>query len=445
MNKKNKSRNNQIVQEKIKFDLNRNKSYSAQAIKKKNYFKNETKFRPPFSPGLFSYNKSQKMLLNNKINKTKKSRNIKNNNNIFLSKPYSMMTNFSKNTPNTQNNNLAKNMYFSSVSQKKNSKNSLLFPSTINLNKYKINSNESNSVQSSDNINKKNINQFINKSINLNINFNYEKDKQKNEKNIDMRYTIYKNYFISCPKNIIESRRMIIEYIKILNKKEKNIFNILKRNNISERVLNQKYSNINEKNNDPIRQINNALLGERKKELFLNSLNYSFSDESIKNSNDGEDNEPYPNNKNEKKTSVIYKNNNKNNNFNVKNSLNNQKNQKINIINFLCVPKVFNLIESNKNSEKYIFVVVPSEITYLKGFENYKLVLRNMVSNEIENELNIKNIKECYINKNYKNRFIIKVQIDQFNETNLEIETPNDEISEYFTYGINLLSKNKMK
>ena len=272
-----------------------------------------------------------------------------------------------------------------------------------------------------------------------------KKTKKNNEKNIDMRYTIYKNYFISCPKNIIESRRMIIEYIKILNKKEKNIFNILKRNNISERVLNQKYSNINEKNIDPIRQINNAILGEKKKELFLNSLNYSFSDESIKNSNDGEDNEPYPNNKNEKKTSVIYKNNNKNNNFNVKNSLNIQKNQKINIINFLCVPKVFNLIESNKNSEKYIFVVVPSEITYLKGFENYKLVLRNMVSNEIENELNIKNIKECYINKNYKNRFIIKVQIDQFNEINLEIETPNDEISEYFTYGINLLSKNKMK
>ena len=143
-----------------------------------------------------------------------------------------------------------------------------------------------------------------------------------------------------------------------------------------------------------------------------------------------------------KKTSVIYKNNNKNNNFNVKNSLNNQK---INIINFLCVPKVFNLIESNKNSEKYIFVVVPSEITYLKGVENYKLVLRNMVSNEIENEFNIKNVKECYINKNNKNRFIIKVQIDQFNETNLEIETPNDEISEYFTYGINLLSKNKIK
>ena len=148
--------------------------------------------------------------------------------------------------------------------------------------------------------------------------------------------------------------------------------------------------------------------------------------------------------KTKKKTSIIYKND-KNNKFNVTNSLNQQKNQKINIINFLCVPKVFNLIESNKNSEKYIFVVVPSEITYLKGVENYKLVLRNMVSNEIENEFNIKNVKESYINKNNKNRFIIKVQIDQFNETNLEIETPNDEISEYFTYGINLLSKNKIK
>ena len=71
--------------------------------------------------------------------------------------------------------------------------------------------------------------------------------------------------------------------------------------------------------------------------------------------------------------------------------------------------------------------------------------MRNMISSEIEKEFNINNIKECYINKNHKNRFIIKVQIDNLNELNLEIETPNDEISEYFTYGINLLSKNKMK
>ena len=450
MNKKNKSRNNQIEQEKIKFNINKNKSYSAQAIKRKKYYKKEIKIRPPFSPGLFSYNKTMKLIPNNKINKPKKSRNIKNGSHIYLSKPYSMITNLAKSTPDNLNNNLAKKMHFSSANQKKSTKNSLLFLSAINLNKYKINNTiEPKSIHSADNINNKknNINQFINKSINLNINFNYEKEKQNNEKNIIVKkhpHKIYKNYFISSPKYKIESRRMIIEYIKLLNRKEKNLANTLNKNNISETVLNQKYTNINDKNNNQIKLNNNndeIILGEGKKELFLNSLNYSFSEETENNSNDGDYYEPYPNNKDKAKSSIIYK----KNNFNLINSPNYQKNQKINIINFLCVPKILNLIISKEKSEKYIFVVAPEEITYLKGVENYKFIMRNMISNEIENEFNIKDIKECYINKNHKNRFIIKVQIDNLNELNLEIETPNDEISEYFTYGINLLSKNKMK
>ena len=41
-------------------------------------------------------------------------------------------------------------------------------------------------------------------------------------------------------KKCAESRRMILEYIKILNKNEKNIKNVLKKNNISELILNQK-------------------------------------------------------------------------------------------------------------------------------------------------------------------------------------------------------------
>ena len=66
------------------------------------------------------------------------------------------------------------------------------------------------------------------------------------------------------------------------------------------------------------------------------------------------------------------------------------------------MPKVLNIIESNEKSEKYIFIVVPDESTYLEGVESYKLVWRNMESNEVENELSIKNIKDCVINKKYK-------------------------------------------
>ena len=105
------------------------------------------------------------------------------------------------------------------------------------------------------------------------------------------------------------------------------------------------------------------------------------------------------------------------------------------------MPKVLNIIESNEKSEKYIFIVVPDESAYLEGVESYKLVWRNMESNEVENELSIKNIKDCVINKKYKNRFNLIVQMEDLNDFNFEIETPNDEICEYFTYGINYLSQ----
>ena len=64
-----------------------------------------------------------------------------------------------------------------------------------------------------------------------------------------------------------------------------------------------------------------------------------------------------------------------------------------------------------------------------------------MVDNEIENEFKIDNIKECFINEKYKNRFIIKVQIDDYTELKFERETQNNEVSEYYSYGINYLLK----
>ena len=456
MDRKIKSRNYSMRTNKKKFDINRNESYNVQSSKVNNYNKNNIKLRPPFNPGLFSYNKSLKVLPKNKINKTKNSRNIKKTNNFFLSNAYSMNPNYTKNITNDQNNNFSNNMYFSSVNKKETAKNSLLSNSSINLNKYKIISHESNNnynIRTFDNDEKQNINKFINKSINLNINLTYDKTKTNIEQNAIKIIFHYKNYFISEQKYKIESRRMLIEYIKILNKKEKNIKNILNKNNISEKVLNQKYSykkltNSNKKDNNSIKFINNTndiILGEGKKDIFLNNLNSNYiSAESENNSGDEEYYGQISNNKSNNKVFTLYK----NNNFSFINSLNNQKYKKINIINFLCVPKVLNIIESNEKSEKYIFIVVPDENTYKEGVESYKLVWRNMTNNEVENEICMKNIKECFINKKYKNRFNIKVQMEDLNEFNFEIETPNDEICEYFIYGIKYLSqieKNKEK
>ena len=102
-----------------------------------------------------------------------------------------------------------------------------------------------------------------------------------------------------------------------------------------------------------------------------------------------------------------------------------------------------NLIESNKRTKKYIFIVVPHENTYINGIENYKLIWRDIESLEIENEININDIKECFINEKYENRFNIIVQKMNNSELNFEIETPNKQICEYLVKGIEYISNNE--
>ena len=408
-----------------------NRYMPKQTTKSINIIKHKMKLRPPFSQGFFSYNKSK-----NKNNQKKKiihSRNTKiNNNKFFLSNTYSINPKDTKNSSNQQNSNYLNSIIFSSLNKKLHTNNSLLSHSIINLNKYKINiRNNGNIRKKCDNSNKKNINKFVNKSINLNINFNYEnRNKSIKEKN-NILIPCYKNYFESSKKHEVESRRMLLEYIKIINKKEKNVIQILLKNNISSRVLNQKLINVNDINSTKINNYD-ILLGEIKKNIYPNNINNSFFGELEKNSNIEE---YYEHNRN------INIKNESNNNFSFINSLNNQNNKKIKLTNFLFVPKILNLIEPGKKPEKYIFAVIPDENTYIKGIEYYKFIMRNIFNNEIENEFYISDIKECYINDKKTNRFIIKVKYDNDNYEKIQIETPTNEICEYYVNGILYLSK----
>ena len=442
MNNKNKSRNYSSNIGKKRQDFNKKKVFNEKTVQVNNNSKNKIKLRPPFSPGLFSYNKPVQIIPQNR---TQNSRNIKKNNNFFNSNVFSSQPDYTKISSIDKNYNLTNNMFLSSVNKKTSTKNSLLLSnSTINLNKYKISINDSNKNPSFDSSEKQNINKFINKSINLNINFNYEKDKSNSDKNNNIQIiSQYKNFFLTSPKYKTESRRMILEYIKILNKEERNIQKILKENNISEKVLNQKnvIKNKNKMNfnNNSVKfnnkELKNVLAGEAKKNPIMSGLNNSFSAESDNNTNSEENNETYMNILNNKKNSAF----NTNNKFTFVNDLNNQKKKKISLLNFLFVPKILNLLESKNKSEKYIFSLVPEVSTYMKGFENYKFIWRNIINNQIENEIDIRYIKECFINERHKNRFVIKVQMNESNKSFFEIETPTNEICEYFTYGINNL------
>ena len=396
------NRNNQNIKRNDNFNINLYRSYNNN--KKKNIIK------PPFRQGLYSYSDTLNIFQNNTKTERHRNYNLSNSKNKYINNMNNIII-FKDGNKITKNN-------------------SSLCLSSINLNKYKIKPIINKKEKSSNfkNINKSNSNECNNSNNNINIvkdininksiNFNII-NENKNKKDIQ-KQSHYKNYFAECSLSEIESRRMIIEYIKILDKKERDVNKTLKDYNISKKVLNQKYYD-NECND------NFELFGEAKKEIYLKNLNYSLSSELDISNNDEEEN-----------------NSNKNINIlninNLTNLLFGKENKKINLLYFLCVPKILNLIGENDKKEKYIFLLIPDENIIIYPKESYIFQWRNPLTNEIENEFNIKSIKNCMAREKYNNRFIIEVEKeDIIDNLNFEIETPSKEVCNNYVNGINYL------
>ena len=375
-----------------------------------NYLLNNSKkkkmIKPPFKKGLYSYKQSHSYI-----------QNINNNNFFSYESPNYSLFNIKK-----EKNNILNILPIEG--------NSLSF-SSLNLNKYKIyNIKEKN--------NKNDNKQIINDSSafikNNNLSMNKNNNSINNNKNkINNSYiNEYFDYFNDRRTYEKESRRMIIELLK-LNLGDKNnirIKQLLKDNNISLKVLNQKltqkeYENELSNNNSNLNTINNKeVFGEAKKVLYLKYLDNNFLSQ------------------NSTITTEIFSNG-SNKLFNIGNDIINNKNKskkKINILNFLLTPRVLNLIQENNEKEKFVFLISIDELFYLEGKESYVFMWKNMENNEVENEFNIKLIKKCDENKIFRNRFGIKVANDDFGEEfNYEIETPSDEICNDYVIGINYL------
>ena len=396
------NRNNQNIKRNDNFNINLYRSYNNN--KKKNIIK------PPFRQGLYSYSDTLNIFQKNTKTERHRNYNLSNSKNKYINNMNNIII-FKDGNKITKNN-------------------SSLCLSSINLNKYKIKPimNKKDKSSNFKNINKSNSNECNNSNNNINIvkdininksiNFNII-NENKNKKDIQ-KQPHYKNYFAECSLSEIESRRMIIEYIKILDKKERDVNKTLKDYNISKKVLNQKYYD-NECND------NFELFGEAKKEIYLKNLNYSLSSELDISNNDEEEN-----------------NSNNHINFlninNLTNLLFGKENKKINLLYFLCVPKILNLIGENDKKEKYIFLLIPDENIIIYPKESYIFQWRNLLTNEIENEFNIKSIKNCMAREKYNNRFIIEVEKeDIIDNLNFEIETPSKDICNNYVNGINYL------
>ena len=379
------------------------------------YYTNNNKkkriIKPPFKQGLYSYK-------NTSYNYIPK---INNNNFFSYDTPNYSIINIKKDKNNIININ---NIYMPNEPG-----NSSLSFSSINLNKYKINNMPNNFDKNE--IKEINDSNSIIKNTNLSMNFNLSNhsinnNNKSNPNNTMNKSIIYHDYFKDSLPYEKESRRMIIEFAKLNLNKKKDIKQIIKENNISLKILNQKYAEKDEEkdndiNNSTNNNTNRELFGEAKKQVYLKNLDYYLSQNSTIT------------------TEVL---NNKNKKFNIENNflINNKNKKRINILNFLLTPRVLNLIEDSENKKKFIFLIALDEIFFSEGKESYLFQWKNMENNEIENQFNIKLIKNCIENKIFNNRFCLKVENqDSQQEYNYEIETPSNEICNNYVTGINYL------
>lgn len=313
-----------------------------------------------------------------------------------------------------------------------NKKNNIFF-SNLNPNKYN-NINSMDNIKISPIIPKIVTNKEQNSPSLLNIDDFKENNNHKNYTN-SKKNKIF-DHFRKCNKYEKESRRLIIEYIKVLNRqnKEKNqigkaeINNVLLKNNISKKVLNQE---IVAKEFNPSNIFNNSALIKNSNDI--NSIKSSLNNSLINNFNNSVMN---------LSSDILSKNfqspiKNNINDFLV--NMNDEKKDKINMIKFLSVPRIMNMFYKNKKY-KFVFVLCPNNISYLNGIESYIFKFFDLKSHKFVGGFDLIKVSFCSINNRNEKNFFIET-FDGNLHRNYEFETNSKENTINYTKAINYLSQ----
>ena len=470
INKKNKDQNNQstnitTIPNKFGFSfLNRNTKLSSKTLSlSKNYihtFRNikhkntysgfyQKKSKVKLKQGMFSYKRTSNSNLNNSI----ESNNSMEKHNLSITSNKVNSINSSNKNHNTLFPNLKLALDNAEISSIKtatnneiNSTNQFHNQSAMNLNKYKIMNNinhkqnksmdfayiENNTFNNTNynydilkynniiinNINQPNIKlnsdeiqirpkQEVRKTSNLEQFLNKpKKEKEKGEKN-NQGYLI-KNFFVNKSKAENESRRMIIEYLKVLKQSEKNkskLANILKNQNISEKVLNQqKIINTN---------LNIYTMSNKNSRFF-----YIKSDKKV------ESPQETTNLKNISK---------------FLSDMNDITKDKISMVKYLSVPRIMDLI-FNEKMFKFIFMLKPNQFSYLKGLESYIYEFIDIKTKKEQGGFDLLKVNSCCIN--YKeNKNVLIETFDGVVHREYELITKSSNEASIIVKSINYLSR----
>ena len=403
--------NNEIIR--LKKEINELKSRNYQISSK--YYKSTSTTNDNQSTNktnMINYLSSLNEL--NNINKLsdKKSKKIPNNNlKIYINPPFKKGIFSYKSSFNNSPKNMILNTSKSSkvispfvLDSNSNYNNENIYNSTINLNKYKIKI--SKNTETNSNIYEK----YNTENPDLK---NIKISTIKNSTRENKKYLILENDIFNDKKLFEkESRRMMIEYIKILKKSEKKELNsIIKINNFSEKILNQK------KICNEIQQSSNLIHKNNNSSTFIS---YSGA-QSIFNSMKDIKN-PYLTSY----QSFIKK-------------MTDDKIDKIKMLKFLSIPRKFKLNFKGENFN-FLFILRPNKLTFLNGIESYIFQWMDLKSQSYIGGFDLIKINSCYIKNNNSNIFIIET-IDSNVKKLYEIDTDSFSITSYYVKSLNYLSQ----
>ena len=236
-----------------------------------------------------------------------------------------------------------------------------------------------------------------------------------------------------------ESRRMIVEYLKIFKNDNISLKTLMKNWNINPLVLlnkekREEQNSLNKSNNNDDNN-NNKNISYLNRDNTYNSFSKSEST-----------------NKKDLTESPSKKRFNKVNSFKILSTfLNdiNDESQEKSLLIFLSIPRILGLITS-EGKLSYIFCISPTNISCTYGIETYIFKWNDCKNYNLIGYFDLINVDNCYINPENKKRFDIYISLgkkinNENNKINDEkyycIEAIDEEMSQNYVQAINFVSQ----
>ena len=237
-----------------------------------------------------------------------------------------------------------------------------------------------------------------------------------------------------------ESRRMLIEYLKIYKDDNISLKNSMKNENINPLVLLNK-----EQEEENLENKSNIINNNDDTNINISYLNKEISQKSFSKS--------YTTNK---KGLSANSTKNKFNNVNsfkmlstFLNDINDESQEKSFLI-FLSIPRILGLVTSSGEKLSYVFCSSPTNISCIYGIETYIFKWNDCKNYNLIGYFDLINVDNCYINPENKKRFDIYISLgkknkkenNKVNEENYYcIEATDEEIAQNYVQAINFVSQ----